>query len=168
MEYLKYLLILVSVMSAECKTWFLASDIKKADEVFYPSRVNTQIPEVKTSNALKLPPTTQLEALNFNKTFNNSPGTELNYAHYFNPILRPKRKIIRRRCPERKQRYSKSHNDIKSRFLEVFEVVQFEHVKCVSSTGLEGTCLHEYDCQKINGTSMGSCADGYGICCISK
>lgn len=56
----------------------------------------------------------------------------------------------------------------KPRFLDVFQVVEFEHVLCTSASGLEGRCLHHYDCETIGGSSMGSCADGYGICCVSK
>ncbi|CAH2047217.1 unnamed protein product, partial [Iphiclides podalirius] len=54
----------------------------------------------------------------------------------------------------------------RSRFLDLFQVVEFRHVVCSSATGLEGRCLYEYDCQSIGGTPMGTCADGYGICCV--
>ncbi|XP_045536046.1 uncharacterized protein LOC106713534 [Papilio machaon] len=53
-------------------------------------------------------------------------------------------------------------------FLEVFEVVQFDHVICTSTNGLEGRCLHKYECQSSGGSPMGACADGYGTCCVSK
>ncbi|XP_050668490.1 uncharacterized protein LOC126967848 [Leptidea sinapis] len=52
------------------------------------------------------------------------------------------------------------------RFLDIFEVVEFDHVACSSSNGLEGTCLHEFDCQKVGGMVLGSCADGFGSCCV--
>ncbi|XP_031766590.2 uncharacterized protein LOC113509880 [Galleria mellonella] len=85
---------------------------------------------------------------------------------------RPNKKTIRKKCPmvkyhrEDKKLYSNLTD--KRRFLEVFEVVQFEHVSCVSSSGLEGTCLHEYDCQASEGIPMGTCADGYGTCCVNE
>lgn len=47
-------------------------------------------------------------------------------------------------------------------------MVEFDHVSCFSVDGLEETCLHEYDCQKIGGITMGACADGYGTCCVSE
>lgn len=56
----------------------------------------------------------------------------------------------------------------KARFLDVFQVVEFEHVLCMSESGLEGRCLHHYDCVTVGGSPMGTCADGYGICCVSK
>ncbi|KAI8421768.1 hypothetical protein MSG28_009732 [Choristoneura fumiferana] len=79
-----------------------------------------------------------------------------------------RRKIIRRRCPASIPRQKKqlSAKETKTRFLEIFEVVEFDHVPCTSSSGLEGTCLHESDCQGIGGATMGTCADGYGACCV--
>ncbi|XP_039755012.1 uncharacterized protein LOC120629976 [Pararge aegeria] len=79
-------------------------------------------------------------------------------------INRQKRPL-RRRCPQ--MRKPKHLNSVAGRFLEVFQVVEFDHVSCSSNTGLEGTCLHEYDCEKTGGTSMGACADGYGTCCVT-
>ncbi|CAG9562706.1 unnamed protein product [Danaus chrysippus] len=78
-------------------------------------------------------------------------------------MTRSRRKI--RRCLPR-SRYSYREYSPQGRFLEVFEVVQFEHLPCTSDTGLEGTCLHEIDCTNQGGTGMGSCADGFGTCCI--
>ncbi|XP_063381408.1 uncharacterized protein LOC134667918 [Cydia fagiglandana] len=78
-----------------------------------------------------------------------------------------KRKVIRKRCPALRPRGKKQLNNEKTKkFLEVFEVVEFDHVACTSSSGLEGTCLHEYDCVNAGGLPMGSCADGYGVCCV--
>ncbi|KAL4716114.1 hypothetical protein ACJJTC_013891 [Scirpophaga incertulas] len=82
---------------------------------------------------------------------------------------RPKKKIITR-CREPVSRNTGSINfkhTSKPRFLEVFQVVEFDHVTCVSSSGLEGTCLHEYDCEVSGGSTMGTCADGYGTCCVT-
>ncbi|CAG9562705.1 unnamed protein product [Danaus chrysippus] len=80
-------------------------------------------------------------------------------------MTRSRRKI--RRCLPR-SRYSYREYSPQGRFLEVFEVVQFEHLPCTSDTGLEGTCLHEIDCTNQGGTGMGSCADGFGTCCIGN
>ncbi|XP_068617450.1 uncharacterized protein [Battus philenor] len=57
--------------------------------------------------------------------------------------------------------------DKSSRFLQVLEVVEFDHETCYSTTGLEGRCLHEYDCDAAGGSSIGTCADGYGTCCVT-
>lgn len=56
----------------------------------------------------------------------------------------------------------------KTRFLDVFNMIEFDHVTCSSSDGLEGICVHSYECESSGGTDMGECADGYGTCCISK
>ncbi|CAG4929896.1 unnamed protein product [Colias eurytheme] len=83
--------------------------------------------------------------------------------------FRHKRKISNRRCKTGQNLQhvgAYSHKTAQSRFLEVFEVVEFDHVPCTSINGLEGTCLHEYDCNKTGGKNMGICADGYGTCCI--
>lgn len=106
------------------------------------------------------------------------PPTVLRYNNTIKNInvikTYPKRKIIRKRCPtvrpkkprQKKQLYS--NKTAEPRFLEVFQVVEFDHVACSSSSGLEGVCLPEYDCQVSGGISMGTCADGYGTCCVSE
>ncbi|XP_013190549.1 uncharacterized protein LOC106134942 [Amyelois transitella] len=78
---------------------------------------------------------------------------------------KPMRKLIRKRCrPIRQDK--KLLGAGRAKFLEVFEVVEFDHVVCTSSSGLEGTCLPEYECQNASGRPMGTCADGYGTCCV--
>lgn len=84
---------------------------------------------------------------------------------------KPKKTVIQKRCPSLRPRQKKQLNlkeNAKKRFLEIFEVVEFEHVACTSSSGLEGTCLPENECLEAGGSTMGSCADGYGTCCVSK
>ncbi|CAH2084768.1 unnamed protein product [Euphydryas editha] len=85
-----------------------------------------------------------------------------------NLISFDKRKIVQPRYMQINKQYKRinSNGILQSRFLDVFEVVEFEHVSCFSVNGLEGTCLHEHDCQKIGGVTMGTCADGYGTCCV--
>ncbi|CAH0720029.1 unnamed protein product, partial [Brenthis ino] len=190
MEYTKCLIIfLFSVSYIECKSWYPTTDIqglnlnsvKNDQESRYITTtrhlnstsgndisvyISTQGSEYKPSNPL------QISIMNspnmpISKSNRNS-NTFLNDAENFkNTSSRSKGKLVRRRCPQTpKQKCLNSSKAVQSRILEVFEVVQFEHIACFSSTGLEGTCLHEYDCQKINGTAMGACADGYGTCCI--
>ncbi|KAM3965022.1 uncharacterized protein ACR2FA_000919 [Aphomia sociella] len=129
---------------------------------------------------LKVNPQVQTKNITYGYTYINStlkPET-IRYNNTINVLnvirrIRPKRKIIRKKCPtlkysprEHKQLYSNQEKG--RRFLEVFEVVEFEHILCLSSSGLEGTCLHEYDCQSTGGKPMGSCADGYGTCCVNQ
>lgn len=85
--------------------------------------------------------------------------------------INPTRKFMRKRCPGMRQRQKKqlnSNQTARTRFLEVFEVVEYDHVVCTTSSGLEGVCLPEIECQTSEGKSMGTCADGYGTCCVSK
>ena len=30
----------------------------------------------------------------------------------------------------------------------------------------KGTCYTDTECEELNGIASGSCADGYGICCV--
>ena len=39
---------------------------------------------------------------------------------------------------------------------------------CVGSSSRNGTCYTESECEDKGGTAAGSCADGFGVCCISK
>ncbi|CAB3226793.1 unnamed protein product [Arctia plantaginis] len=85
--------------------------------------------------------------------------------------VQPKRKQIRARCPSIEPKETKkliSKHRSKTRFLEVFQVVEFDHMPCTSSSGLEGKCLPEPECIDAGGTTMGTCADGYGTCCVTQ
>lgn len=103
-------------------------------------------------------------------------GKETKYLQLRNNIVNTnivhlgrQKRPLRRRCRQVMRKPKNAANaTMEGRFLEVFEIVQFDHVACSSSNGLEGTCLHPYDCQKTGGTAMGTCADGYGTCCVSK
>ena len=111
-----------------------------------------------------------------NSSYFNSEDVMINYNNTIENInvlkrVRPKRKLIRKKCPAVGTRRSKQLNSkqkSRTRFLEVFQVVEFDHVSCTSSSGLEGTCLPESECTDSGGATMGTCADGYGTCCVSK
>ncbi|KAF9423559.1 hypothetical protein HW555_001114 [Spodoptera exigua] len=101
-------------------------------------------------------------SINYNNTIEN-----LNVLNR----IRPKRTKIRKRCPVARPRQINQSNmkqKSKTRFLEVFQVVEFDHVSCTSSSGLEGTCLPESECIDSGGSTMGTCADGYGTCCVTQ
>ncbi|XP_077301167.1 uncharacterized protein LOC143921689 [Arctopsyche grandis] len=55
--------------------------------------------------------------------------------------------------------------ETEGRFLNLFEVVNFNNVECVSGTGVSGVCMHEIECASGSGVQVGSCADGFGVCC---
>ncbi|KAK4878123.1 hypothetical protein RN001_010629 [Aquatica leii] len=55
------------------------------------------------------------------------------------------------------------------KFLSLFTIIKFPNTMCTGSNGVnvyDGTCYYESECQARNGTAMGSCADGYGVCCV--
>lgn len=60
-----------------------------------------------------------------------------------------------------------------ARFLDVFEIVEFEHRPfCASSppplSRMTGSCYSHKQCIKLGGLALSSCAHGYGICCVFK
>lgn len=119
--------------------------------------VDDVVPHNALNNNGNAPP-----ILNFNNTIKN-----VNVIR----TSKPKNRVIQKRCLSLRPRQKKQLNlndPAKKRFLEVFEVVEFDHVACSSSSGLEGICLPENECQDSGGSTMGSCADGYGTCCVSK
>jgi len=53
--------------------------------------------------------------------------------------------------------------------LAIFQVVKFPNIPCEVTGGTKnGTCYTSEECSDRGGVSDGSCADGYGVCCICK
>jgi len=51
--------------------------------------------------------------------------------------------------------------------LSVFTVVKFPNSACDSSTaGRNGTCYTQSECEEKGGSSSGSCASSFGVCCV--
>merc|ERR550532_1503671 len=51
--------------------------------------------------------------------------------------------------------------------LSVFTVVKFPNSVCLSSTsGRNGTCYTQSECAAKGGSSSGSCASSFGVCCV--
>jgi len=49
----------------------------------------------------------------------------------------------------------------------IFNVVSFPNDVCISGTNSRnGTCYTQEECTSRNGVASGSCADGFGVCCI--
>ncbi|KAL3270898.1 hypothetical protein HHI36_021410 [Cryptolaemus montrouzieri] len=60
---------------------------------------------------------------------------------------------------------------IANKFLNVFQVVKFNNTACqgtVNGLQYQGVCYLAAQCSSLNGTAAGSCADGYGVCCIFR
>jgi len=52
------------------------------------------------------------------------------------------------------------------KLLPIFQVVRFPNDVCTGTTR-NGTCFTAEECSNIGGTNEGSCASGFGVCCIS-
>merc|ERR1712029_144217 len=52
--------------------------------------------------------------------------------------------------------------------ISLFSVVKFPNSACTgtSDTTRNGTCYTAEECSNKGGTNAGSCADGYGVCCV--
>jgi len=49
----------------------------------------------------------------------------------------------------------------------IFNVVKFPNNVCnADNTNMNGTCYTAEECESRDGTASGSCAEGYGVCCI--
>jgi hypothetical protein len=53
-------------------------------------------------------------------------------------------------------------------FVFGYNIFLFQNDMCVGSSSRNGTCYTESECEDKGGTAAGSCADGFGVCCISK
>jgi len=50
--------------------------------------------------------------------------------------------------------------------LSVFNVVRFPNDQCDGGSSKNGTCYTTSECTSRGGSSSGTCANGYGVCCI--
>merc|ERR1711944_182981 len=50
--------------------------------------------------------------------------------------------------------------------LSFFNVVKFPNSLCKGSGSRNGTCYTKEECTDRKGTASGSCADGFGVCCV--
>merc|ERR1712241_778712 len=48
----------------------------------------------------------------------------------------------------------------------VFNVIRFPNDICTSKSNLNGTCYTATECTSLGGTSSGSCASSFGVCCV--
>ncbi|XP_045592399.1 uncharacterized protein [Procambarus clarkii] len=57
-----------------------------------------------------------------------------------------------------------SHRDPK--LFPVVQIVTFENGPCAAATGEQGTCYSQKECDTLAGTASGTCANGFGVCCV--
>lgn len=61
--------------------------------------------------------------------------------------------------PEEEERRKKA--------IGIFNIVKFDNDVCLSDTAnMNGTCYTAEECTDRNGVASGTCAEGYGVCCI--
>merc|ERR1711878_209141 len=48
----------------------------------------------------------------------------------------------------------------------LFNVVSFPNDVCVGTGSRNGTCYTAEECSNRDGTEAGTCADGFGVCCV--
>lgn len=51
------------------------------------------------------------------------------------------------------------------KLISTFQVVRFPNDGCTGSNSRNGTCYTSQECSNKGGSSSGSCADGFGVCC---
>merc|ERR1711997_387737 len=51
------------------------------------------------------------------------------------------------------------------KLISTFQIVRFPNDPCVGSNSRNGTCYTSQECSSKSGTSAGTCADGFGVCC---
>jgi len=63
--------------------------------------------------------------------------------------------------------YAIPDRDSHGKAIGIFNVVKFPNDVCNSdSTSMNGTCYTAEECSSRSGVASGSCAEGYGVCCI--
>ena len=48
----------------------------------------------------------------------------------------------------------------------IFNVVRFPNTACGSANNFNGTCYTASECSALGGSSSGSCASSFGVCCV--
>jgi len=56
--------------------------------------------------------------------------------------------------------------DREEKLISTFQIVRFPNDVCIGSSSRNGTCYTSAECSNKGGTSSGSCADGFGVCCV--
>ncbi|KAK7066142.1 hypothetical protein SK128_026521, partial [Halocaridina rubra] len=48
----------------------------------------------------------------------------------------------------------------------VVQIVTFENGPCTAASGETGTCYSQKECSNEGGSASGTCANGFGVCCV--
>ena len=64
-------------------------------------------------------------------------------------------------------RHKNINNSLSIFLVNIFSIVRFPNNPC-QGTDSNGTCYSSEECSNRGGASVGSCANGYGVCCTCK
>ncbi|TRY74061.1 hypothetical protein TCAL_11518 [Tigriopus californicus] len=59
-----------------------------------------------------------------------------------------------------------THQNRTGKFLSLFSLIQFPNDACPGSDGRNGSCFTQGECDQRGGNAGGSCASGFGVCCV--
>jgi len=62
--------------------------------------------------------------------------------------------------------YAEKSRDKAQKAIGIFNIVKFNNDVCDTGNAMNGTCYTAEECTNRNGVASGSCADGYGVCCV--
>jgi len=62
--------------------------------------------------------------------------------------------------------YAEESRDKTKKAIGIFNIVKFNNDVCDTGNAMNGTCYTAEECTNRNGVASGSCADGYGVCCV--
>jgi len=62
--------------------------------------------------------------------------------------------------------YAEEPRDKAQKAIGIFNIVKFNNDVCDTGNQMNGTCYTAEECTNRNGVASGSCADGYGVCCV--
>jgi len=62
--------------------------------------------------------------------------------------------------------YAEEPSDKAKKAIGIFNIVKFNNDVCDTGNNMNGTCFTAEECADRNGVASGSCADGYGVCCV--
>jgi len=62
--------------------------------------------------------------------------------------------------------YAEEPRDKAQKAIGIFNIVKFNNDVCDTGNNMNGTCYTAEECTNRNGVASGSCADGYGVCCV--
>jgi len=71
---------------------------------------------------------------------------------------------------EREGRNSKTFGLLKPGSLvpPIWNIITFDNDPCPAASGATGTCYSQKECKNLGGTADGTCANGFGVCCLTS